>query len=188
MSYREELRKRMGIKEAVIPLTPEDEQVMDEALDDDSPIETLSSRLQKRFMTDAEEEVPEIAPDEMPPEQPDEKAAGTNEEPADRAPEGSDEEVPVEPQGEEPEGDGGMDGDPGNDAEGNIGPEGEPDKQAKIKLDLASKILDSVMTPVRREANEIEESDIQNGMMMRKLYEYLYTNKDKIAKFMSKGV
>lgn len=75
------------------------------------------------------------------------------------------------------------------DIEGEGGMEITPEQEKLSQSQrVAEQMLDKIMKPIRKEANRIEESDINNGMMLRKFYEYVYTNKEKIASFMSKGI
>jgi hypothetical protein len=179
MNYREQLRRKMGIRlnESIELPDVEEAQQFEEIVDDPS-LSSLSDSITKRFYEDDEEI--DIEPEDEGGEQEDETPAGTMEDPMVGGDEDEEEEQPEITSDPDD-----MEGDMGGGVGISLTPE---QKKAQDMEKVAEKILDKVMTPVRREANELEESDIQNGMMMRNLYTYLYQNKDKIAKFMAKGV
>ena len=143
--------------------------------EEDASLKSLSDRLQQRFYQGSLRET-EIEPEGM--EEPVEPMDGEAEEDdfsSDLPPIDSDDDTMS---GEMETGD-------GETVDMEITPE---QKKLENSQKIAEKMLDEIMKPIRREANEIEESDINNGMMLRKFYEYVYTNKDKIASFMSKGI
>ena len=183
MDYRQKLREKLGIF-----YNEEEDDFHDEYTDmgdvieepeidggefeEDASLKSLSDRLQQRFYQGSLRET-EIEPEGM-------------EEPIDGAEDDFDSDLP--PMGSDMDDDT-MSGEMETGDGETVGMEITPEqKKLEKSQKIAEKMLDEIMKPIRREANEIEESDINNGMMLRKFYEYVYTNKDKIASFMSKGI
>lgn len=171
MNYRDKLRNRLGIVESEDFLTSDDiDEIQD--LEPDMPVEedgysldSISSRLSKRFS----EEIMGLA-----------DLSETEDEY-----EGMEE--PIEGEPEEDIEDVDDDSLEGNVGDTNISITPEENKHSAFEK-IAENMLDQILVPIRREANQLEESDVQNGLIMRRFYEYVYTNKDKIISYMTKGV
>lgn len=187
MDYRQKLREKLGIfyneeEEDFHDEYTDTEDVIEEPeidggeFEEDASLKSLSDRLQQRFYQGSLRET-EIEPEGM--EEPVEPMDGEGDEDAD-----FDSDLPpIDSDDDTMSGE--METGDGETVDMEITPE---QKKLENSQKIAEKMLDEIMKPIRREANEIEESDINNGMMLRKFYEYVYTNKDKIASFMSKGI